>query len=323
MKATTQVLEKYLEDILDFKIKLSPWNKKRELPIFLNDAYDFFEGDLLERHCLFLFSRVDSKITPAGIKKQIDLIHKKTERFCVLVQQATTSYNRKRLIEHRIPFIIPNSQIYLPFLGIVLQEYFKPANTAKESISPATQVVIINALLSESENPVTPLELSLKLGYSPMTMTRAFNELEKLGIGQVVKKGKERILSFPEGKRTLWEKAKHFMRSPVKKRLWAKGNKLRNEAGLSALASQTMLASPPLPIYAINFKNQKKTGIKELPDQEIAAFELEVWHYDPDLFAQNGRVDPFSLYLSLEEYQDERVESALEDMMEKLEWSEA
>ncbi|EFB40206.1 MULTISPECIES: hypothetical protein [Parachlamydia] len=46
--------------------------------------------------------------------------------------------------------------------------------------------------------------------------------------------------------------------------------------------------------------------------------ELEVWNYDPELFAKDGIVDPFSLYLSLQESKDERVEGALEEMMEKI-----
>ena len=60
--------------------------------------------------------------------------------------------------------------------------------------------------------------------------------------------------------------------------------------------------------------------LTELPDREGAAFELEIWHYDPDLFAKKGCVDPYSLYLSLKETEDERVEAALEELMEKIKW---
>jgi len=56
-----------------------------------------------------------------------------------------------------------------------------------------------------------------------------------------------------------------------------------------------------------------------LPSSEGALIELEIWQYNPNLFAKDGIVDPFSLYLSLEKVKDERVEAALAHMMEKIE----
>jgi len=43
-------------------------------------------------------------------------------------------------------------------------------------------------------------------------------------------------------------------------------------------------------------------------------------HYNPGLFLSNHSpfVDPFSLYLSLGSSMDERIESALSEMMEKI-----
>jgi len=51
-----------------------------------------------------------------------------------------------------------------------------------------------------------------------------------------------------------------------------------------------------------------------------AGYELEVWSYSPGLFANGKIVDPFSLYLSLRDIKDERIESAMEKMMESVEW---
>jgi hypothetical protein len=47
---------------------------------------------------------------------------------------------------------------------------------------------------------------------------------------------------------------------------------------------------------------------------------LEIWSYSPVLFAKNGVADRFSIYLSLQGTEDERVESALEEMMEQIRW---
>ena len=210
--------------------------------------------------------------------------------------------------------------MYLPTLGIDLREYFRKMKTNKKNFSPATQAVVIYLLLDQKGNRLTPSELSKELGYTLMTMSRAFDELESAGIGKVSRKGKERWLLLERSKLELWKQAKSFMRDPVKKRIWAKGKKPKVQAGLSALAKKSMLAPPSVPVYAIGFEEWKKMEVEELPFREDAAFELEVWYYDPALFAKKRCVDPFSLYLSLQETEDERVEAALEEMMEKVEW---
>jgi hypothetical protein len=53
---------------------------------------------------------------------------------------------------------------------------------------------------------------------------------------------------------------------------------------------------------------------------EPNACEVEVWTYSPDLFEKYGVVDRFSLYLSMQKTDDERVESALEEMMRQVSW---
>ena len=43
----------------------------------------------------------------------------------VYVTGALASYERKRLIEQKVPFMVPGNQLYLPDLGIDLREYFR------------------------------------------------------------------------------------------------------------------------------------------------------------------------------------------------------
>ena len=57
-----------------------------------------------------------------------------------------------------------------------------------------------------------------------------------------------------------------------------------------------------------------------MPDRDPEAVEVEVWIYPPSLFAENGVADRLSLYLSLRESADERVEEALEEMMRGRKW---
>ena len=49
--------------------------------------------------------------------------------------------------------------------------------------------------------------------------------------------------------------------------------------------------------------------------------EIEIWKYDPELLARKGVVDPLSLYMSMKNTKDERVEMmALDTLLEKFQW---
>ena len=118
------------------------------------------------------------------------------------------------------------------------------------------------------------------------------------------------------------------MRSPVKRRtiirpLESKWSGI--PAGLTALAHFTLLAPPSIPVYAVSlddWKSMKLTNaIVELPAAEPQSYEVEIWNYSPLLFKEeHDVVDRFSLYLSVQDNVDERVQSALEKMMEEVLW---
>ena len=47
---------------------------------------------------------------------------------------------------------------------------------------------------------------------------------------------------------------------------------------------------------------------------------VEVWKYNPRLLTETGTVDRLSLYLLLKDYDDERVQIELENMMNEILW---
>ena len=325
MKKLELELQKYLENTLSVKVSIQPWKERNSMPLFLVDNYDFFETFILNSPCLLMLSKDEKELTPNIIQKHLDQVAKKWNAPCIYVSNAITSYNRSRLIQQRVPFIIPNNQIYIPDIGIDLREHFKQQRTHKEIFSPAAQTVIISALLSEKAERLIPSELVAILGYSHMTMTRAFNELESAGIGKFLSKGKERWWIFGDTKRDLWEQTKDMLRSPIRSREWMNffpgATPQMLTAGLSALAETTMINPPRTHVYAMGVE-ENRIGLNGLcrSTKDEADLELEIWNYNPKLFSKDGRVDPFSLYLSLRETTDERIEKALEELMEKVKW---
>jgi DNA-binding MarR family transcriptional regulator len=282
---------------------------------------------LLGHHALLVIDINPEEQTPALVRKHMDMLQSKHHGDLIYVRTRVTAYNRKRLVEQRVPFIIPGNQMYLPMLAIDLRENFRRIREESPTLSPSTQMVVLYALLRDPRQVLTPSEMAPLLGYSAMTMTRAFDELETAQLAEVAVRGRERCLQFNEDRREIWEKALPFLRSPVNKQIFVRrtenpGNAIR--AGLTALAHYSMLAAPAYTTYALSREDWKELRerhrIMELPDQDPDANEIQVWSYPPALFAEQGTVDRLSLYLSLRTDHDERTESALEEMMEKIRW---
>ena len=327
MKKLIYQLEQYLREALGITVAPHPWEKSRGLPQYLHERYRFHKMDILGIECLLMIDTGEEEQTPAIISKHMDQVRVRGQLEAVYVRHAVTSYNRKRLIEQKVPFIVPGNQLYLPMLGIDLREHLKRLREKKPVFSPSTQVLILHVLWRKETDTVTPAEIAHRLGYSAMTMTRAFDELESAGIGEHSVLGKERHLHFPETGKPLWEKVLPYLNTPVKKRLYVASSMQTGSgslAGQSALARYSMLAEPKVPVFAFSGDEWKvriqHDQIVALTLPEPGAFEIELWKYAPALFGQEGRVDRLSLYLSLRDSADERIQSALDALWGGMEW---
>jgi len=328
MSGELSQFKRYLHGTLGTEVSPTPWDEGTRLPFFLRNLYTFFKVRLLEASCLLMLDQNEQEQSPATVRKHIDQVKAKWDGEVVYVRARVTAYNRKRLIEHKLPFVVPGNQMYLPMLGIDLREHFKKLRTETHKFSPSTQALVIYVLLHGTTKRIfTPAEMAGRLGYSAMTMTRAFDELESADLSDIFLEGRERCARFAESAKDTWAKAQPFLRNPVKKRLHIKplnADPPGPRAGLTALANYTMLAEPANPIIALSGEDwkslQQRHRVNEFPSPEPGALEIEVWSYAPSLFAKGKVVDRLSLYLSLMERQDERVEAALEEMMKGLQW---
>ncbi len=314
---------------LGLSVKIQQWGNYSSLPFFLQNRYDIYITRILNHDLLMLKPGQDESITPAGVKKDFETLRKIFNGELVFVTDSITSYDRKRLIDHKVPFIVPNNQLYLPELGIDLREHFKKIRSGKKFFSPSTQVIVLYAIANKNAGPFTPAKLAETLGYSSMTMTRAFDEIKGAGIGTVRTDGRERKLKFNENIEMLWQESLPYMRTPVRKTVWGRGlrNTINNkllEAGLTALSQSSMLAATSYLTKAIDAVEWKRLiqnkNVEILPFKDGDALEIQIWSYAPQCLTSEKRVDPFSLYLSLYQEEDERIQKALHEMMERIKW---
>lgn len=329
MENLTHSFQNYIQELLGVRATPEKWEDEKNLPYYLRDTYGFYRVCILNVDCLLMVTKGGPETTPATIRKHVDALQDRWDGLVIYVSGAIPPHNRRRMLEAQVPFVIPGNQMLVPQLGIALRERMRRNRSARAQarLSPSTQVVVLHALLKDSTITYTPSLLADCLGYTRMTMTRALDEIEEAGIGEVETRGKERILRFAGSRHELWESVERLMRSPVKRRLWVSHSVCERwglQAGLTALSHYSMLTPPSQPVRAVgpqDWGEMKKSGnATELAAGEPDAFELEIWSYEPRLFAEGGLVDRFSLYLSLRESEDERVEAALEEMMEEAAW---
>lgn len=325
MKPTIPQLEQYLADALGIKIAPGPWRGSNQLPHFLRESYTFFQVKLLELSCILAIDDNPAETPPAALRKHVDLVQSTQDIPVIYVRSRITAYNRKRLIEHKVPFIVPGNQMYLPMLAIDLREHFRRVRSGVSKFSPATQSVVIHALVQEKNEGFTPSTLAAQLGFSAMTVSRAFDELEAAGLGLATIRGRERYLCIADNRKKTWEQAQPFLRSPTRKRLFVHydGPIGGVEAGLNALAHYSMLAPPAYATHAISREQWRQIHhhkMIQVPWADPNGQEIQVWVYPPALFAYKKIVDPLSLFLSLKDDPDERTQMALDEMMENHQW---
>jgi len=321
---------RYLRETLGVIVDPIPWAGGAQLPFFMKARYGLFEFELLGASLLLLTDCGDEQ-TPETVEKHVAQVRKFWDGEVVYLREAVTGYNRKRLIERRVSFVVPAKHMYLPTLGVDLREHFKQLRAKPKVLSPSAQVLLIYLLLHREDmgisSDATPGRMKERLGYSAITMTRAFDELEAAAIGAFDLKGRERRLVLSGESREIWQRAQPFLRTPVVKRVWCRNVSLEGlavRAGFSALAQYTAMAAAAHETVAVARRKWKALvagdGVREIPYGEPEAAEVEVWRYAPEACAQGPVVDRLSLWLSLRDDPNERVEGAREELLEGLGW---
>ena len=319
----------YLRETLGIEIVWAPFPEAGRLPLQITETYEISQCELLGNAFLALMAREEAP-RAAVLAIQADWLHEKTGLRSLFVLGALSAYERKRLIENRVPFLSTARQLYLPDLGLDLSEQFKPKPATLTTLSPPAQVVVLAGVLRriEPEGEFTGAGLAQHFGYTKMTMTRALDELRRAGLmaGEGVRRLARHRFLFAG--RELWERARPWLRSPVTRRVyldeWFGDAKYR--AGESALDELTLLAAPRRAVWAVTGAQwrqmQREPGTHLIPDvaKEAAHAEFELWRYDPGLLADPPCVDRLSLALSLADATDERVQIAVTKLLEGVAW---
>lgn len=319
------IFEKYLSDNIGEKIEIEPWTEQNTLPVVLTEKYHYYQTEILGVRCLLTAPQDDSPGVVV-LQKQIKMLKRYTDLRVVLVFKAISRYKRRQLIISRVPFLIENGQMYLPFMGLDLKDDLKADEQEQEKFTALMQLVYLMFLYAP-EMKMTATELANRLECSAMQAVRALSGLYERNllvydIGGKTGRGKYyHRIGDPE----YYQKGQIYLVNPI----------LRVEhtdaiisgyprAGLDALSQMSMMNPNEYPEQAIGKTDVQKlrdTFVKEsgrIKDEKLP--EVQIWRYDPTRLSKNGCVDIVSLYLSLKDMQDERVEQAISERLKGETW---
>lgn len=318
-------IEKYLNDTLgvDVTIKQLSEGTLDKLPLYMRSIYNFKSMRLFRRDIILLVQKENEYLAADQYRKHIQNIEQIFNRPVVLILEPIEAYNRKRLIEKQIAFIIPGKQIFVPQLMIDLREFRYAAQKKKEKIQPAAQCLLISHLLRKHVEMMNFKMIAEKLNYTPMTITRAVNELDEKALCRIEGK-KEKKIVFERERKDIWETALPYLQNPVKRKIYIEeylDDNLIFESGYKALSTYTNMADEPKGCYAISnsdylyLKKQKNLSTISKTEGPIC---LEIWKYAPGILTDKRMVDPLSLYLAFKGTKDERIELEIEKMVASL-----
>ncbi|MGZ7457629.1 hypothetical protein ACXPVS_12745 [Pseudomonas sp. Ma2-10] len=333
MKTSRQEIQDYFESIFGIKPEIRRWAKTKGLPFYLLDEYAFDVVTLFDRQCLVLLAHEPFE-NVAKVRKHIDVLATMLDKPILYATGALKSYERKRLIESGVQFVVPGNQFFAPQLGMDLREFYRSRQTDKNAMSPATQALLIAAIIRGWDEDYFFRGVDLDDGgqYSKMTMSRAMKEFQSFGLIEPASNEKSPRWRFVSGPKFIWKKALPVMRNPVKRVVYSDRHpQVQRTAGLSALSKVSMLGEPSTPVIAFTKEGWdaeiQRSGCREVGQFNDPVFEVEIWSYSPDHIlgrtcvpVSRESVDPLSLYISLRDDLDDRVQISLDEMMEKIEW---
>ena len=315
---------KCFRSMVDEDTMMKSWNPKNKLNLYMSNLFTFYQVNLLQVE--FLLVKTNCDLTCSQLAQYFEQIEKIVGKPISFYTDSLTTYKRKKMFEHKIAFITKGGQFYLPFLALHMYKEKEQKKVNNKKFSALTQYIYLYLLYKE-EATFDVEELVHNLNITKMSVSRALKHLEEVGVVRHSISGKTKRKNLYErlDKKTFYQKGKDYLCNPIKETIYVKeiSDKTNfKKSGLYALSQSTMLAHSKPEIWAIS-KNQINKLQLNIISKEKALEEhgmiIQVTNYDIQKLTNNDEIDPISLIYSLDE-KDERIELAIEEMMEDKIW---
>ncbi len=286
--------------------------KKEDLKGVYIDAivrFNFYRGELNDNPFILLEHKKSENLRPLQYKQIASRVGEILSMPILFEFERLVSYQRNRFIKQGVHFVVSDKYVFLPFLVINANE---GTPIKAEKLSPVAQYILLRQIQKGEFDGASIKEVEGLAPYKYVTLTRAIRILEELGLCEVVV-GSDRVktLHFSSAKE-LWELSKKYLINPISKVVYCSKVDSGVISSYNALSHYTNLNPDNVEHFAIYEKEYKEWSkrCEELNNYE-GEIEIEVWRYPP---IEDKYVDRLSLYLTLKDDKDPRVEKELEKL---------
>ena len=128
-------VSKYINETLGANAIVDPIPKNDlgNLPMYTTQAYKLYNMELFNRELVLLELKNEDELSLLQVDKHLQLLKNTLNKVLILVLENLPAYNRKRLIERGINFIVPGKQLFLPELLVNLSENYTQAKTKQKN----------------------------------------------------------------------------------------------------------------------------------------------------------------------------------------------
>ena len=308
----------YLNKVLGVKVACEDVDFKH-LPNFIATRYRLQMVSMNEQKMIFLYPKTELEQIEV-LKKHIARIQKNNNLPVVLVLKELSHRQKEYLIREKIQFIVDGRQIYLPFMAVYLQERCSAEKMPREEILPSVQMLLLHFIYGGAQE-LSASQAAKDLELTPTSISRASRQLEEMGLLHIKKVGVQRIMRSEDSPKILFQKAGDKLLNPIKRTVYIQKEFVRTdlpESGYSALAEYSMLNAPNVRCYAAERISQWKDVMTNSLQNSQVQVAVDMWRYNPRKLSMRNTVDELSLALALREDADERVEDAVEEMLNGL-----
>lgn len=308
----------YLDKVLGVKVTYEDVEFKH-LPNFIATRYRLQMVSMDEQKMIILYPKTELEQIEV-LKKHIVRIQNNENLPIVLVLKELSFRKKEYLIRERIPFIVDGKQIYLPFMAMYLQERCSAEEKPREEMLPSAQMLLLHFIYGGAQDLSTS-QAAKDLELTHTSISRVSRQLEEMGLLHIRKEGVQRILHSEDSPKILFQKAGDKLLNPRKRTVYISKEMVGTElleSGYSALAEYSMLNTPNVRCYAAEKISQWKDVMTNSLQNSQVQVAVEIWRYIPRKLSTRNTVDELSLALTLREDADERVEEAIEEMLNEL-----
>ena len=309
--------------ILGIQTELVPLqrNKLNGLNADLLLRFAYYTAVFNHKDLCIIHSKSNESVTPLKYRKITEQIENVTGMPVVILIESLPYRERERLISQGVYFIVSDKYAFLP--SLIANIRVKEKEHQPSGLTPVAQYLLLYCLSENHIAKFTIRQLEEKLPYNYVAIARAVVNLEDLQLCQTKKDSTgTKIICFEQDKRELWGKAQKYLSSPIKKIVYSDILPYKDFtiSGINALAHYSHLNPEQYETIAVWDRDFVDLSVQF--NEIEGVYKVEIWKYPPFMpcLADSKYVDKLSLYLSLKDEPDARVEKELEILIENMSW---